>query len=376
MAKTSHTKCLSEAKHIYDNLMEGMEKEANSEKKRFYLGASGLGNPCDANLWDGFRACGSEWIKAKTEEKFRDGHHSEDEYIRRFKASKYILISEGEDGRQQGFSDHGGWFRGHRDGIFPSIDKYGKAIWEHKCSEHWNHINKYTAELGEYHALKRWNETYYIQAQLYMGYEGAKWHLLTCAGPGSRDGTIVVTPFNEQDFEQAKARAKRIIASDTRPPREASSPKAPCCMFCNSKKMCFGEKIGNKIIKEIPEPSCRNCAYITFDTTGDRTAHCAFNGTTTNNPNDLLGFKLCHRFNPDVIDAELIGRMPNGNIKYKKEGVEFENGQGAFTSEDLRNNWQTEPWLNSDIAKIQKTFGLSGIKEEFNNDDSKGLSGT
>jgi len=365
MAKTSHTKPLSEAAFILYELHKGMESEANKAGNRFYLGASGVGNPCDANLWYGFRGCGTEYITAKTEEKFRDGHHSEDEYIRRFNQTQYILVTEGENGRQLGFKDHGGWFRGHRDGLFPSISKYGKAIWEHKCSDKWNLINKYIAEAGEYNALKKWNETYYIQAQLYMGYEGVEWHILTCAGSGSRDSSIVVTPFNKDVFEQVRSRAKRIISSDSLPVRGAETPTNPCCMFCKAKKVCFGERINNKAVKEIPAPSCRNCCYITFSTEGDTEAHCAFYGSSSSNPKDLEGFKTCHRFNPTLIDAELIGRMDNGNIRYKKNGMEFDNGENAFTSQQMHENWKTEPWCNKTVNDIQHRFGISAIKEDI-----------
>lgn len=361
----------SKVQFILDELNKTIEEKANhAPYKRNYLGASSIGHECSRLLWYGFRHCGSEYIDHKSKKRFEDGHYSEEVYIKRLKNAGYQLQHE-EDGKQYGFSDLGGWFRGHRDGKFVNLPELNEAIWGHKClpddpaiwehksSAKWKDLEKAIEEHGEENALKKWNRIYYDQAQLYMGYDKTPWHILTCASEGSRLETIVLTPFNADDFNAIREKAKNIITSDSPPPKISDNPTFFKCKWCHHNKVCHS--------KAIPEPNCRNCAHITFDVENTdhskATAVCAKHNAVIDNPDQMKFFYNCHRFNPCFIDADCLGLDGNDVLYRTEDGKDFINGDKGFNSMQMYETQETKAWLGvaGDIAGV---FGGVGYVEE------------
>lgn len=348
--------------------------ERNQDRfRRSYLGASSIGNKCTRSLQYSFRHCVESDFDALSLKRFEDGHYSESVYIKRIKDAGYALQHE-ENGKQYGFSSHGGWFRGHRDGMFLDLQEFGNAIWEHKSSAKWTALEK-LVEKDESTALKKWNETYYAQAQVYMGNEGLKWHITTAASEGSRKETICLTEFNEQDFNEINDKATRIIASDRLEPRIGHSAMAYDCRFCDAKGVCWERKL--------PKPNCRNCSELEFSMDGDRRAVCsrwsAFDANGNNvapsytegRPKDLELYRECHMYMPQLITDDIepepvidsfvedgIERIRKAGLRYRIGDVTFINGDidGALSSMEMYENQAGRPW-ESKAKMVADAFG-------------------
>lgn len=330
-------------------LYEGQEKF-----KRSYVGASSIGGACLRKIQYQFRHCIEADFPSSTLKKFDDGHRSEAIYIDRIKSAEYKLQSD-EDGQQFGFSDLGGWFKGHRDGYLYKLDFLdgADAIWEHKSSEKWKSLHKLVLA-HEGSALFEWNKDYYYQAQLYMGYEGVKYHLLTCASAGSRDQTGVLTEFNQNDFEHAKQRAKTVIESDNLLPKISDNPDFYVCRFCDANEICHG--------KALPKPVCRNCAAIDFKTDGDCKAICTmFNQAFEGNPEAMESTYDCHLYMPELINTSALTdglvEQDQKGLTYRYDGIEFTNGrfENAYKSIELY-EMGLETLENKSVSDVAKAF--------------------
>lgn len=381
-------KPLSKMAYILDDMNKALEKKTNKNpSKRYYLGASGIGDDCMDKLWYQFRHAADTHIDHVSQKRFEDGFHSEDVYIKRLEDAGYNILTE-KDGRQFGFSDLGGWFRGHRDGkmfgvyipdlgeakfqflssdVVKTGDKtYDDAIWEHKSSAKWTDLNKAIAKYGEENALENWNRIYYCQAQLYMGYDDTKWHILTCASEGSRNESIVLTEFKPEVFKQVREKARIIITSD-KPPQKLTENEFDyrCQYMCNAKDTCRKGKI--------PSPNCRNCAHITFIAEGSEPmASCAYhNNQVIADQNALTQYYQCHRFNPCFLKNYDVIKVDGADIIYMtKNNVEFANGASGYSSQMLYDMQETKPWEDETLNKMNSEFGPLEFSEEWKDGSS------
>ena len=321
------------AKQFLDDINNTIELNQD-RSKRHYLGGSAVGDECLRKLQYSFRHCAESNFTASTLKKFDDGHRSEAIYIDRIKAAGYQLQHE-ENGVQYGFEDIGGWFRGHRDGkLFKlAVLNNQDAIWEHKSSVGWKKLDNLVSK-DESTALENWNYTYFVQGQLYMGYDGTKYHFTTCSSEGSRDETACVTEFNPALFNQIKEKAYKIITSDNLLPKVSNNPTNFRCKMCDSSDVCHKGKI--------PKPNCRNCASLDFLTDGNCKAKCnKYGHTFENDVKSLASYYGCHTFLPELIDSNAI---IDGLVSFHDTGLRYQigddvfingNGDGAISSWDL-----------------------------------------
>jgi len=220
------------------------------------------------------------------------------------------------------------WLRGYQDGIIV-IDKT-PHVWEAKSTD-----DKKKAKLAkliqedEGTALKKWDENYYAQAILYCGYSGIHKHILMACSHGAREKlnstgdhrTVVVeTDFDENYFNELKAKAKDVIVSDALPePAWSLQYDKPLCVWktgqCEAYEYCKGRHIG--------KPNCRNCGYCEFTLSG---ANCTKTGDALNEK-EMVDFKECHKYHPNIIHwLDLIEMDESGNVVYRDDsGNEFIN---------------------------------------------------
>jgi len=103
---------------------------------------------------------------------FEDGHRTEELTAARLRLVPGIeLWTHDENGQQFGFSIFNGEFQGHCDGVIRGLIQAPKSnhVWECKASNERKYVGFQSAKakFGEKLALKNWNETYFVQAQLY-----------------------------------------------------------------------------------------------------------------------------------------------------------------------------------------------------------------
>lgn len=232
--------------------------------RRKYLGMSAIGDPCERKLWMAFRWASQETFDAPTLKRFEDGHRTEDLIIARLRMVPGLEIHDREEGGGQiACVDFGGHFRGHLDWMCRGLIQAPKAwhVGEMKCSAKIAELEKHKGLLGEKNALLAWNQTYYGQAQCYMGYQQVERHWLVCTTPGGREWTSVRTEFDPVAFMKLKAKAERVIFDESAPPRIGDSTNWNCRMCKAFFDICHGDAI--------PDRHCRNCVHATAERDGE-----------------------------------------------------------------------------------------------------------
>jgi hypothetical protein len=278
-------------------------------RRRPYLGMSAIGKECERELWYGFRWVQRVEFDAATIKRFEDGHRGEAIIIERLKAVPGIELHDvDERGDQWGFTDFGGHFRGHKDGVVLGILQAPKT-WhtlEIKISDKWQELDKTKRKFGPKLALREWNPVYYAQAVLYMDYAGLDRHYLICGSPGARRETSVRTDADPAFALVLKAKAERIIFSDHAPKR-IGGPDSFACRFCDFRAICHSDTIG-------AERNCRTCLHSEVLRQGGW--RCQHWGHELSVPDQEAGCPS-HRFLPDLVPGEQVDVSVAGDIAYR-----------------------------------------------------------
>ena len=306
-----------------DAMNDAIAVVKNREKRRLYLGMSGLGRPCAREQWYNFHWAMHVEFDAKTLKNFEDGHRTEDLYAARLRMvpGVTLITSDPTTGRQIKFTDLGGHFMGHMDGEITGIYQAPVTphVWEHKAVNEtkFDKLKDLCDELGEKRALKEWDGTYHSQGILYMEYGGYTRHYLTCSTPGGRDDTSVRTDANPKEAQRLKDVAERIIFLP-QPPDKIGAADFYLCRWCAFSDVCHEGAAA--------ERNCRTCMWSTPRREGGWI--CEFYNAQLSPEAQAEGC-TSHRYNPHLIPGEVIGgnaeenwvlyRMPNGT-EWKDEG--------------------------------------------------------
>jgi hypothetical protein len=228
-------------------MKQAAKVDGNKQKKRNYLGASLIGNPCSRQIWYQYMGYQQEPFEAETLWNFEDGHRIEDITAMRLRRVHGItLYTHDDSGNQYGFSDFDGKFKGHCDGVIVGLLQAPKTahVWENKCSaeKKFNEFVSVKAKFGEKLTLKNWNENYYAQAQLYMHYLKLDRHYTTVAKAGGRDYASCRTEYDPEYAEQIRDKAFKIINSKEPPPKINENPDFYICKFCSFREICHDKK--------------------------------------------------------------------------------------------------------------------------------------
>ncbi len=299
-----------------------LEAKAAKEPPRPYLGMSQIGESCERKSWYRYRFVKQEMFDSQTLKRFEDGHRTEALIIERLKLLEGITLLDIDQktGRQFGFVDHDGHFRGHADGMIVGILQAPKAnhIFEVKCCSDKKiaELRKAVADAGEKAALKKWNPTYYAQAVLYIDYMGYSRHYLVAATPGGREWMGVRTNADPAHAMKLRARAKRTILSHEPLDKISNKPDWFECRFCAFSGICHNG--------ESPERNCRTCIHSTPVENGEWT--CARWGKKITTEEQLAGC-VVHKFLPKLVPGEIVNatelgityRMPDGSTWYDGE---------------------------------------------------------
>ncbi len=287
---------------------------AQERRHRSHLGMSQIGRPCEREIWFSFRWAQQNNFDAATLKRFEDGHASELVAVRRLKMVPGIELHEVDpNGAQFRFEDLGGHFSGSCDGAVLGILQAPKTwhILEIKASEKWQDLDKAKKKVGEKAALADWNPTYYAQAALYMHYAGLERHYLVCVSPGARKWTSVRTEADPVHAEVLRAKAERIIFTDTAPNR-IGGPDSFACRWCDFAKLCHGAEV-------MAERNCRTCLHSTPERDG--TWRCANFGHTLSKDDQVAGCPE-HRFLPSLVPGDQVDTA-HGAVAYRIAGAEW-----------------------------------------------------
>ena len=231
---------------LLSRLDEVIEENGNNEPPRDYLGASAVGDVCSRRQW--YKLQGhQEQFKARTLRLFQDGHDTEAKILSWLHRVPEFEVYDHNDGEQYGFSDLGGRYKGHYDGIIRGIPEAPKTwhILEVKTTaeKHFRAVERLIEKHGEKAALEAWRPEYYAQAMTYCWYEKLTRHITIISTPGGRDLLTIRTNSNHIFAKSLRDKAQRILEATQPPVRISDRSDWYQCKMCSFNKMCHeGEK--------------------------------------------------------------------------------------------------------------------------------------
>lgn len=304
-----------------DAVDRAIESAEARKPPRHYLGMSSIGHACQRKPWLDWRWVAHVRFKADALKRFHDGHEGEALQAKRLRMVDGIElhIVDPDTGRQFGFDDHDGHFRGHMDGAILGVLQAPKTwhVWEHKqvSEKKFAELEQLKADKGEKEALRLWNEVYYGQAVLYMHYSGMRRHYLTVATPGGRDTIDCRTDENPAHAMRLIALAERLIGANAPPPRVSDDPAWYQCRMCDYHAFCHQGVIERR--------NCRTCLHSTPVAQGQW--HCGRHDALRDVQQQLVGCES-HLFLPGLIPAEQID-ADGESVTYRyPDGTEWTDG--------------------------------------------------
>lgn len=213
---------------------------------RGYLGMSQVGKACERSLWLEFRGFPRNPVDGRVSMIFEFGNQVEALIIKWLEAAGYRVT-----GAQDEFVDHGGYFRGHCDGII------------HRVSSRPHVLEIKSANDTKFKALKQGGVAsatpiYHAQLQCYMGYTGLERGLLVAMNKNTCEIYTERVYFSEETFVSLKEKARRIICSESAPVRGFVKDSLDC-RWCSVSAACwYPEEVA------LAEAACGTCHYMGF----------------------------------------------------------------------------------------------------------------
>jgi len=227
-------------------LIDGaIDRNANNERRRDYLGGSAIGEPCARRLQYEYLGAPKDegaGFSPRVRRIFRRGHESEEWMIGWMRDAGFDLRTRGKDGRQFGFEDCDGRFRGHFDGVIvggPDGFKY-PALFEAKClgDKGWRQLSR--------HGVAKAYPHYAAQVAIYQAYGQLAENPAFFVALNANDMAIhcELVPFNQQLAQESIDKAARILTACDHGetlPRIAAERDSFACRFCPFQEVCWDE---------------------------------------------------------------------------------------------------------------------------------------
>lgn len=214
------------------------------ERPRDYLGASAIGEPCGRRLQyelTGAPKDEGSGFPPRTRRIFHRGHQGEDWLADWIRAAGFNLRTVDKAGRQFGFEDCDGRFKGHVDGVI--VDGPAgfamPALWEAKTlgAKGFNSLVK--------HGVAKAYPKYAAQVAVYQAYLSLAENpaIFTALNADDMSIHVELVPFNQQLAQENIDKAARILAATDfgeTLPRATEDPESFVCRFCCFKGICWG----------------------------------------------------------------------------------------------------------------------------------------
>lgn len=234
----THMKRADAVKDIHERIDAALQSREN--KRRDYVGASGIGSGCERRLQYEFlgTAYDAEWSQdPRTQRIFDRGHHMEELAVKWLHQAGYWLKTADLNNKQLGFSVADGRFKGHIDGVIqrgPGIDE--PCIWEHKAvgAKSWRSIEK--------NGVAKAKPEYADQIAIYQAYMNLEAPaLFQATNMDTMELYFEWVPFDKKRAQEASDRAVDIIRDSEAGAlraRVSDDPEFFMCRSCQFRSRC------------------------------------------------------------------------------------------------------------------------------------------
>lgn len=245
-------------------IYEQYEKRGQSEQSRTYLGASIIGKECARALWYDFHWASREQFEGRMYRLFQTGFLEEPRLVADLRAiGAEVHDVDPANGRQFGFSDHGGHMRGHMDGCARGFPGGGQK-WH--VLEFKTHSAKSFADLVK-RRVEAAKPMHYAQMMWYMGQSGMERALYLAKNKDTDELYTERVYFDRVAYEKIQAKGAAIIFANEPPSKLSDDASFYICKFCSHRPVCH--------LGRVPAPSCRTCVHSTPEPHGDARWSCA-----------------------------------------------------------------------------------------------------
>lgn len=223
---------------------EPINATAAESQRRGYLGASVIGHHCERHVQ--YHLMAAQGMVERKQPAARimrifDRGNVYEEKARQWLKDAGFLFGIPPKGRE--FSDFGGVFRGHVDGVLTGWKRPDTlcpvplpALWENKClgAKGWKKLQD--------EKLQKYSSTYFAQVQIYMYYTGLERCLFTAVNADTMELYHEIVPFDLMEAELSRSRAQGVISAT-----EAGAMVARCtndsnfyiCKMCDFRGGCW-----------------------------------------------------------------------------------------------------------------------------------------
>jgi len=228
------------------------------QKPRTYIGASNIGNSCDALLSLSLRGFPETPPPPNLQRIFALGYVIEDIVVADLKRIKDIDVLEADPitGRQFEKKDFGGHVSMHADGMVQAGDKMGLLEIKSMNDASWSKFNKSGVRVS--------HPSYYSQIQFEMGY----WRLPVALFIAyNKNRSIYMdewVPYDDDHFQLLSAKAERLVKDNHMAERCSVDQTDWRCKGCFKREACW-EEIE---VEQVIEPKCRHCRFASPTTDG------------------------------------------------------------------------------------------------------------
>ena len=232
------------SKGVAARLDSWLIQKRRAEPRRDYLGASAFGHECDRAIQYEYAGFPREReMTPDTLRKIAFGHLTEAWAYQEFRDAGFALGQHNRLGILYSFSQMGGKFKGHPDGVFvrgPEIEGVGyPCLWEHKG------VGSKTYKMVASKGLKKARPGYYTQLQLYMTYLELTDHpaIITFTNLDTGEQMHLPIPYDAEAAQKGSDRAVKIIkatdAEELLPRAFANSDHFVCKGMCDFAGRCW-----------------------------------------------------------------------------------------------------------------------------------------
>ena len=193
------------ALNLINKIDDGYDADRR-EKARQYIGASIVGNPCDALLAYNLRGFPNDEPNPRLKRIFNLGHILEDEIVKDLKKKAGVQVWEvdGLTGRQHTYEELGGHVVCHTDGLI-ELEQDDPMILEIKS------MNDASFKKFQKSGVKISHPQYYAQCTMMMGMSGLQQTLFIAMNKNNCDYHAQIVDYDEFEWAYLKERIERAI---------------------------------------------------------------------------------------------------------------------------------------------------------------------
>ena len=211
-------------------LIEDAFAKPRKQKARQYIGASGIGQQCEASVAFSFRGYPDTPPDSRLARIFRDGHRIEYDVVKDMrKAGLHVMENDPMTGKQWRFEGYGGLVMGNADGLL-EVDgaTIGLEIKSMNDNKHKEFIRK---------GVKGSHPNYFDQMQFMMGLSGIERFVLVAYNKNTSAYHHEFVDFDIIRFSYLTAKVERVIANEAE--KVATDESDWRCKGCFKRDACW-----------------------------------------------------------------------------------------------------------------------------------------